>query len=69
MVGWHYRLKGREFEQTPGDSEGPGSLVSCLQFTESQRVGQDLAAERNNTQVCTPYDIICCLCRYKFRQV
>ena len=22
MVGWHHRLKGREFEQTPGDSEG-----------------------------------------------
>ena len=22
MVGWHYRLNGHEFEQTPGDSEG-----------------------------------------------
>ena len=22
MVGWHHRLKGHEFEQTPGDSEG-----------------------------------------------
>ena len=29
MVGWHYRLKGHEFEQTPGDNEGPGSLVCC----------------------------------------
>ena len=27
MVGWHHWLSGREFEQTPGDSEGPGSLV------------------------------------------
>ena len=27
MAGWHYRLKGREFEQTPGDSEGQGSLT------------------------------------------
>ena len=26
-VGWHYRLKGREFEQALGDSEGQGSLV------------------------------------------
>ena len=25
MVGWHHRLKGQEFEQTPGDSEGQGS--------------------------------------------
>ena len=21
-VGWHHRLNGHEFEQTPGDSEG-----------------------------------------------
>ena len=29
MVGWHHRLNGHEFEQTPGDSEGQRSLVSC----------------------------------------
>ena len=29
MVGWHYRFNGHEFEQTPGDSEGQGSLVRC----------------------------------------
>ena len=29
MVGWHHRLNGHEFEQTPGDGEGQGSLVSC----------------------------------------
>ena len=28
-VGWHRRLNGHEFEQTLGDSEGQGSLVSC----------------------------------------
>ena len=22
MVGWHHRLNGHEFEQTPGDGEG-----------------------------------------------
>ena len=27
MVGWHNQLSGREFEQTPGDSGGQGSLV------------------------------------------
>ena len=27
MVGWHHRLNGGEFEQTPGDSEGQGSLA------------------------------------------
>ena len=26
MVGWHHWISGCEFEQTPGDSEGQGSL-------------------------------------------
>ena len=29
MVGWHHLLNGDEFEQTPGDGEGQGSLVCC----------------------------------------
>ena len=29
MVGWHHRLNGHEFEQTPGNGEGPGSLACC----------------------------------------
>ena len=29
MVGWHYQVNGLEFEQTPGDSEGHGSLAHC----------------------------------------
>ena len=29
MVGGHILLSEHEFEQTPGDSEGPGSLVCC----------------------------------------
>ena len=29
MVQWHHQLNGHEFEQTPGDSEGQGSLVCC----------------------------------------
>ena len=30
MVGWYHWLNGHEFEQTPGDSEGQGSLVCCI---------------------------------------
>ena len=26
---WHHRLNGHEFEQTPGDGEGQGSLACC----------------------------------------
>ena len=29
MVGWYHQLNGHESEQTPGDSEGQGSLVCC----------------------------------------
>ena len=29
MVGWHHGLNGHEFEQTPRDSEGQGSLAFC----------------------------------------
>ena len=43
MVKWHHRLDGHEFEQTPGDSEGQGSLAYCsscdrqeLDMTEQQ---------------------------------
>ena len=27
MVGWHDQLNGHEFNRTPGDNEGQGSLV------------------------------------------
>ena len=28
IVGWYHQLNGHEFEQTPGSSEGQGSLTS-----------------------------------------
>ena len=43
MVGWHHRLNGHEFEQTPGDSEGQVSLESCSAWCH--RVICDLATE------------------------
>ena len=27
VVGWHHQLNGHEFEQTPENSEGQGSLA------------------------------------------
>ena len=45
MVGWHHQLNRQEFEQTPGDSEGQGSLVCCSPWG-SQRVGHNLATEQ-----------------------
>ena len=38
MVGWHHWLDRHEFEQTPGNSEGQGSLVCCSPgVTKSRR--------------------------------
>ena len=42
MVGWRHRRDGHEFEKTPGDSEGRGSLVCCSSWgcKESDTAGQ-----------------------------
>ena len=39
MVGWHHQLNGHEFEQTPGDHDGQGSLACCSPW--DRRVGHD----------------------------
>ena len=31
--GWHHQLNGHEFEQTPGDSKGQGSLA-CFRLQD-----------------------------------
>ena len=50
MVGWHHQLNAHEFEQTPGDSEGQGSLVCCSSW--GQRVGRDLTTEQECLTQC-----------------
>ena len=44
MVRQHHRLNGHEFEQTPGDREGQGSLVHCSPW--GCRVRHDLVTEQ-----------------------
>ena len=36
MVGWHHRLNGREFEQTPGVGDGQGGLVCCSPWGQKE---------------------------------
>ena len=45
MVGWHHRLSGHEFEQTPGDSEGQGSLGCCSPWGHKE---SDTTEQLNN---------------------
>ena len=32
MVGWHHQLNEREFEQTPRNGDGKGTLVCCSRW-------------------------------------
>ena len=42
MVGWHHWLNGHDLEQTPGDSEGQGSLACCSPWdAKSQKLLND----------------------------
>ena len=36
MVGWHHRLDGHEFEQSPGDSEGQGICAAVHGVAKSR---------------------------------
>ena len=45
MVGWHHGLNGHEFEQTPADSEGQGSLVCCSPWVHKD---SDTTEQLNN---------------------
>ena len=48
MVGWHHWLSRHEFEQTPGDGEGPGSLACC----SPQGLKESDRTEWLNTTTC-----------------
>ena len=47
MVGWHQQFNGHEFEQTPGDSEGQGSLAFCSSWGRKE---SDRTKGLNNNQ-------------------
>ena len=51
MVGWHHRRNGHEFEPSPGDGEGQGSLMCCMQSMRLQITGLNLVSEQNH---CIP---------------
>ena len=53
MVKWHHQLNGHEFEQTPGDGKGQGSLACC-----SPQGHKELeATERLNNDKTVPTDV------------
>ena len=46
MLGWYHWLNAHEFEQTPGNSEGQGSLVCCSPWGHKE---SDTTEQLNNT--------------------
>ena len=48
MVGWHQELDGHEFEQTEGDDDGQGSLVSSTPWGHKE---SDTAERMNNNRL------------------
>ena len=41
MVGWHHQLNGHEFEQTPEDGEGQGSVACCSPWGHKELDGTE----------------------------
>ena len=50
MVEWHPSLNGHKFGQTPGDSEGQGSLASCSPWGSKV---SDMTWKLNNNTIKT----------------
>ena len=48
MAGWPHHLNGHEFEQTPGDSEGQGSLACCSLWDLQE---SDMTQQLNNNDI------------------
>ena len=67
-MGWHHQLNGQEFEQTPGDSDGQGSLVCSTPWGRKE---SDTTYQRNKNnkisqniikyQRSFPIEIRCCI--------
>ena len=53
MVGWHHRLKGHEFEQTLGDSEGEGGLACCSPWRHKESDTTERLNNSNNNHAFT----------------
>ena len=56
MIGWHHRLNGHEFEQTPGESEGQGSLECCSPWDCKEL---DMSEQLNNNKEFKAEESIC----------
>ena len=66
MVGYHHWLNGHEFEQTPGDSEGQGSLACCSPWIAKSQLdttewlnNKPTSKEQGLCFTCGKWPVIC----------
>ena len=62
MVKQHDQHDGHESEQTPGDSEGQGSLVCCSPWVHKE---SDKTMTENNNKDNFIKSVFCCLSLHK----
>ena len=53
IVGWNHRRSGHEFEQTPGDGEGQGTLACCSSWGHKE---SDMTEQLDGTETWTKYN-------------
>ena len=59
IVGWHHRLNGHEFGQTPGNSEGQESLACCSPLSRKELdITECLNNNSNNLRMGVRYENI-----------
>ena len=50
MVGWLHGLNGHEFEQTPGDSEGQGSLACFPDSDTTEQLNNNIKKKNSGNE-------------------
>ena len=65
MVEWHHQLNVHEFEQTPGDVEGQGSLACCSPW--GCRVVHNLATEQQQYSTVNMLGFLFIFIIFKFK--
>ena len=69
MVGWHHWLNGHEFDQTPGNGEGQGSLVCCSPWGHKELDTTERLNESNKCQEHLVWSLTLGECSRKDRTV
>jgi len=61
MVGWHHQPNEHKFEQTPGDTEGQGSLACCSPWGCKE---SDMTEKLNNNTYLYYFEKESCIFNY-----